>query len=72
MEKLVQIILLRKDLAKNCNYSRGAVVAQACHASVAVVTENLGDNDTKEYLHKLLSMHKIVLGVCGHLLVWCV
>ncbi|CCI73924.1 ECU04_0485 [Encephalitozoon cuniculi GB-M1] len=55
----VQYILLRDDL----NFSRGALVAQACHSSVCSIEKYRGHPDTIEYLRDLKSMAKIVLKI---------
>lgn len=63
METLVQIILLRKDLVKKFKYSKGALIAQCCHASTAVIVENFNDELTQNYVNDLKNMHKIILSV---------
>lgn len=62
---IVQYILLRRDLKKMKNYNDGAIIAQACHASSAILYKTIDDNLTKSYLNDLDRMHKIVLGVDG-------
>ncbi|KAA0156998.1 hypothetical protein FNF28_06565 [Cafeteria roenbergensis] len=51
-------IIVRKDL----EWPLGALMAQACHASMAAVEENRHDEATTAYLHadNLLGMHKVV------------
>ncbi|KAJ8866893.1 hypothetical protein PR048_032755 [Dryococelus australis] len=61
--KLVQYVVVRKDLLKNMNWPVGAVIAQACHACCAVVHLYYADDNTQEYLKDLDNMHKIVLEV---------
>jgi len=56
---IVQYIVVRKDLA----WPTGALIAQACHASMAAVHQFYDHSDTKEYLKDLSNMHKIVLQV---------
>lgn len=51
----------------------GAIVAQACHASTAVMHMFREDPYTVEYLSDLDRMHKVVLKVslCVHVSVQC-
>lgn len=60
---IVQYVLLRSDLLKELGWSIGALVAQACHASTAVVHLFNDDEYTKVYLQDLDNMHKVVLEV---------
>lgn len=62
---VVQYILLRRDMKKMKNYNDGAIIAQACHASSAVLFRTLDDELTKAYFSDLDRMHKIILGVDG-------
>ena len=62
---VVQYILLRRDLKKMKNYNDGAIIAQACHASSAILYRTLDDDLTKSYFSNLDRMHKIILGVDG-------
>ncbi|KAA0169406.1 hypothetical protein FNF27_06954 [Cafeteria roenbergensis] len=57
-DPIVQCIIVRKDL----EWPLGALMAQACHASMAAVEENRHDEATTAYLHadNLLGMHKVV------------
>ncbi|XP_004925676.1 putative peptidyl-tRNA hydrolase PTRHD1 [Bombyx mori] len=59
----VQYILLRSDLLKEFGWSIGALVAQACHASSAVMHIYKDDEHTIQYLNDLDNMHKVVLEV---------
>ncbi|VVC88269.1 unnamed protein product [Leptidea sinapis] len=59
----VQYILLRSDLMKDLGWTIGALVAQACHASTAVLHIFKDDKNTIEYLNNLDNMHKVVLEV---------
>ena len=59
--KLVQYVAVRGDLVKE--WPLGAIVAQACHASTAVMHMFRDDPYTVEYLSDLDRMHKIVLKV---------
>lgn len=58
---VVQYILLRSDLS----FSRGAVIAQACHSSVYSIEKYRNHPDTIEYLENIESMAKIILKVSG-------
>ncbi|XP_013192371.2 putative peptidyl-tRNA hydrolase PTRHD1 [Amyelois transitella] len=61
--QIVQYVLLRSDLLKDLGWSIGALVAQACHASTAVLHLYREDEDTMKYLDDLDNMHKVVLEV---------
>lgn len=63
---LVQYILVRGDLIKTLKWPLGAIIAQACHASVAVTHLFYEDEHTREYLQNLDHMHKVVLEVILH------
>ena len=65
MNVLVQYILIRRDLKKMKNYNDGAIIAQACHASSAILFRTVDDALTKAYLHDTDRMHKIILAVEG-------
>ncbi|XP_074603138.1 putative peptidyl-tRNA hydrolase PTRHD1 [Brevipalpus obovatus] len=54
---IVQYIVVRGDLG----WPLGALMAQACHASVAAITKFNGHENTKAYLDQLETMHKVVL-----------
>ncbi|AHL30088.1 peptidyl-tRNA hydrolase PTH2 [Encephalitozoon intestinalis ATCC 50506] len=56
---VVQYILLRSDLS----FSRGAVIAQACHSSVYSIEKYRNHPDTIEYLENIESMAKIILKI---------
>ncbi|KPJ07633.1 Putative peptidyl-tRNA hydrolase PTRHD1 [Papilio machaon] len=60
---VVQYILLRSDLLKDLGWSVGSLVAQACHASSAVLHLFKDDEYTVKYLNDLDNMHKVVLEV---------
>ncbi|XP_026731842.1 putative peptidyl-tRNA hydrolase PTRHD1 [Trichoplusia ni] len=60
---IVQYILLRTDLLKELGWSIGSVVAQACHASTAVLHLYKDDEHTIQYLSDMDNMHKVVLEV---------
>ena len=63
---LVQYIALRKDLLTALQWPLGALVAQACHATSAVLHLHRDDPDTQAYLADVDSMRKIVLEVWCH------
>ena len=54
---LVQYIILRGDL----KWSKGALVAQACHACSAVIHNTYNSEETRNYLSDLDNMHKVIL-----------
>lgn len=54
---VVQYILVRTDL----EWGLGAMIAQACHASVASIATTLESSITKSYLGDLNNMHKVIL-----------
>ena len=56
-EPIVQYIVVRTDLG----WGTGALIAQACHASVASIARTITSNVTTNYLRDLESMHKIIL-----------
>lgn len=58
---IVQYILLRNDL----NFSKGALIAQACHSSVYSIERYRDHPDTIEYLRNIRLMTKVVLKVSG-------
>lgn len=66
---IVQYILLRTDLLKEMGWSIGSVVAQACHASTAVLHLYKDDETTMKYLDDMDNMHKVVLEVGDHMIV---
>ncbi|XP_025205055.1 putative peptidyl-tRNA hydrolase PTRHD1 [Melanaphis sacchari] len=63
MNNLVQYVLVRGDLTRNLKWPSGAVMAQACHACVAVLHTYYSDPDTQAYLMDLKNMHKVILEV---------
>ena len=64
---LVQYIALRGDLLRVDKWPIGAMVAQACHASAAVLHQFKDDSNTQQYLKDLDSMHKVVLEVSNNI-----
>jgi len=63
MSNVVQYVLVRGDLTRTLKWPSGAVMAQACHACVAVVHTYYSDPDTQAYLKDLENMHKVILEV---------
>ena len=61
--QLVQYVIVRSDLIKSCKWKVGAVIAQACHATTAVLHMFYDDSHTQAYLKDLDRMHKIILEV---------
>lgn len=61
--QLVQYVIVRSDLIKSCKWKVGAVIAQACHATTAVLHMFYEDSHTQAYLKDLDRMHKIILEV---------
>lgn len=57
-DPIVQYVVVRRDLWKDLQWPLGSVIAQACHASAAVLWLHRDDSDTKEYLNELDSMTK--------------
>ena len=60
---LVQYIALRGDLLRVEKWPIGALVAQACHASAAVLHEFREDPNTQIYFKNLDNMRKVVVEV---------
>ncbi|XP_046396604.1 putative peptidyl-tRNA hydrolase PTRHD1 [Ischnura elegans] len=60
-KNLVQYVVVRGDLATALKWPYGAIIAQACHACVAVTHLFYEDQNTKDYLSDLDNMHKVVL-----------
>lgn len=63
MDKLIQYIIVRGDLAKALSWPAGAVIAQCCHATTAVGHMYRDDPETQKYYEDLDNMHKVVLEV---------
>ena len=61
--RLVQYVIIRRDLIDTLNWPNGAIIAQACHACTAAIHLFYSEEDTKNYLQDLEKMHKIVLEV---------
>ena len=60
LDTIVQFIVVRRDLLKSMDWPVGSVIAQACHASTAVIFEQRSDPDVIAYLSDLGNMHKVV------------
>lgn len=60
---LRQVILLRKDLLQNSNWTFGAVIAQAVHAATDCLSYYNNDNHVKEYLSERSNMTTIILAL---------
>lgn len=60
-DAIVQYVVLRKDLWKGMGWPMGSVVAQACHASTAVIWISVQDSITQEYCNKLDYMTKVFI-----------
>ena len=60
---LVQYIVLRKDLLpkSNTNWTWGAIIAQACHASSACLFKYQKDPHVVTYVKDWQNMHKVIL-----------
>uniref|UniRef100_A0A8C3SE45 peptidyl-tRNA hydrolase n=1 Tax=Chelydra serpentina TaxID=8475 RepID=A0A8C3SE45_CHESE len=64
--RLVQYVVLRGDLQQEpLSWPLGALVAQACHAALAVAHAHYGHADTGAYLAEGGSMRTVVLEVSG-------
>lgn len=61
MSTIVQYIVVRGDLRSALNWPLGAVIAQCCHATAAVMSLHAEDEETQAYLKDLDNMHKVVL-----------
>jgi peptidyl-tRNA hydrolase len=66
-DPIVQFVVVRRDLLKTLDWPVGSVIAQACHACVAVVQQHLNDEDVQAYVapSNLDSMYKVVKEVKG-------
>ena len=60
-DPVVQYVVLRRDLWTEMKWPLGSIVAQACHASTAVMWMNRDDEVTSSYLapENLDHMHKV-------------
>lgn len=66
---LVQYIALRGDLLRVEKWPIGAIVAQACHASAAVLHQFKDDPNTQQYFKNVDSMRKVVLEVSNYVVI---
>lgn len=60
---IVQYVVVRGDLLHVLKWPTGALIAQACHASSAIVHVFRDDPNVKAYTDDLDNMHKVVLEV---------
>ena len=58
---LVQYIAVRGDLWRTQKWPIGALIAQGCHATTAIVHTFMDDPNVREYLADVDRMHKVVL-----------
>ncbi|KRX21656.1 Low molecular weight phosphotyrosine protein phosphatase [Trichinella nelsoni] len=63
MEKIVMYIVVRSDLAKRLNWTSGAVIGQACHATSAVLWNFRDDPLVSQYMQVIGNQVKVVLEV---------
>lgn len=68
--QLVQYVILRSDLLKSYKWRVGAVIAQACHATTAVLHMYYEDPDTQAYLKEMDRMRKIILEAPDEATLW--
>lgn len=61
--RLVQYVVVRRDLLDTLKWPFGAVITQACHACTSVIHTTYHDEHTQMYLSDLGNMHKVVLEV---------
>ena len=61
--KLVQYIVVRRDLLGKAGWSTGALIAQACHSSTAALHLFREHPHTIEYYGDIDRMHKVVLEI---------
>lgn len=61
--QLVQYVVVRGDLLRLLSWPTGAVIAQACHASTAILWMHRNDSNTLQYTSDLDNMHKVILEV---------
>jgi peptidyl-tRNA hydrolase len=66
---LVQYVVMRSDLIKAFKWNIGGLIANGCHASIAVIADHLNDADVRAYIGlagdegQRTQMHKVVLAV---------
>lgn len=60
---LIQYLIVRRDLIEKFKWNIGSIIAQACHASLAVIYEHINEKNTNDYLRDSLNMRKVVLQV---------
>ena len=59
-DALVQFVVVRRDLLKTLEWPVGSVIAQACHACLAVAWEHREDAEVEAYLRDVDAMHKVI------------
>lgn len=59
--RIVQYVVVRRDLWKEKQWPLGSVIAQACHASSAALWITRDDATTLEYLQDVDNMTKVLL-----------
>ncbi|KYO01800.1 conserved protein, unknown function [Plasmodium gaboni] len=61
---IIQYILVNKEIIDK-KWPLGSVIAQACHACIAVIAENMDDQIVKDYLspEHINNMHKVILKI---------
>jgi peptidyl-tRNA hydrolase len=66
-DTIVQFVVVRRDLLSKLEWPTGSVVAQACHACLAVAWEHRDDADVQAYLapSNIDGMTKVVKEVKG-------
>ncbi|XP_015930761.1 putative peptidyl-tRNA hydrolase PTRHD1 [Parasteatoda tepidariorum] len=68
--QLVQYVVVRGDLLKECKWPVGALIAQACHATTAVLHTYYDDVHTQAYFKDLDRMHKVILEAPDETSLW--
>ncbi|XP_076306737.1 putative peptidyl-tRNA hydrolase PTRHD1 [Tachypleus tridentatus] len=66
----VQYVVVRGDLLKTLKWPVGAVIAQACHATTAVIHSFQNDPNVLSYTSDLDRMHKVVLEAPDETSLW--
>ncbi|SCP05158.1 peptidyl-tRNA hydrolase PTRHD1, putative [Plasmodium ovale] len=61
---IVQYVLVNKEILDK-KWPLGSIIAQACHACIAVIAENFDDQVVKEYVspENINNMHKVILKI---------
>ncbi|KAI0067659.1 peptidyl-tRNA hydrolase II [Artomyces pyxidatus] len=61
LEPLIMQLVVRRDLLDEEGWGVGPLMAQTAHATAAVLHETGDRTETKEYLHNLRHMRKVVM-----------